>query len=392
MQQMGMPLGSCSRTLVKHLWRNVLRRGPGADFPSVRLFPHTEIKAGYGDVLNLFPALPDQWAARRPIKLLAQVEEDVVMFRSCVGTAYKLAVLQVCLAATLVLPADAGSAVSLQASVQAAAGSAGPRLDVQSTAGRYDRIAATSLNLALRLTAEPASEAGGAKIITSELFLKQAGSGKDAVAVAAMEGQGPQRVIRLEQTFAFAIDALGPIAQNAISACNALTTSSQTHNESRETTMMVPVLWRVVTGRFNYKWVTYDQVAPANEASQNPDFYGDRETQEIETPVRVIVSCPVLSAAVAAKAAEKPAVKPEPVAKIAPEATPVAKRATAPVVTKTAEAAPVTASAKPVCHGGFIRQMQSGDVPYLCLCPGNTQRLESGTNAFSCERRSSRRS
>ena len=315
------------------------------------------------------------------------------MFRSCVGTAYKLAVLQVCLAATLVLPADAGSAVSLQASIQAIAGSAEPRLDVQSTAGRYDRIAATSLNLALRLTAEPASEAGGAKIIMSELFLKQAGSGKDAVAVAAMEGQGPQRAIHLEQTFAFAIDALGPIAQNAISACNALTTSSQTHNESRETTMMVPVLWRVVTGRFNYKWVTYDQVAPANEASQNPDFYGDRETQEIETPVRVIVSCPVLTAAVAAKAAEKPAVKPAvnpvPVAKIAPEAAPVAKRATAPVVTKTAEAAPVTASAKPVCHGGFIRQMQSGDVPYLCLCPGNTQRLESGDNTFSCERRSS---
>ena len=314
------------------------------------------------------------------------------MFGSAAGTAYKLVGLQVCLAATMALPADAGSAVLLQASVQAAAGSAEPRVDVQSTAGRYDRIAATSLNLALRLSAEPASEALGAKIITSELFLKQAGSGKDAVAVAAMEGQGPQRAIRLEQTFAFVIDPLGPVAQNAIAACNALNTLGHTHNESRETTMMVPVLWRVVTGRFNYKWVTYDQVAPANEASQNPDFYGDRENQEIETPVRVIVSCPALTAAVAAKATEKPAVKSEPVAKAPPEPTPVAMRATAAVVTKTAEAAPVTASAKPVCHGGFIRQIQSGDVPYLCLCPGNTHRVESGGNSFSCERRSGRRS
>ena len=321
------------------------------------------------------------------------------MNRTSARRAAKLALLQLGMAVTLALPAVAGPAVSLQASAQKGGGPAETRVDVLSTAGRYDRISGSKLSLVLRLAAEMTSEGAGAKIVASDLFLKQVGSGKDAAPVSAMDGQGPQRAVRLEQPFSFPIDPLGPVAQNAISACNSLSHSSQSSSEVRETTMTVPVLWRVVTGRFNYKWVTYDRVASADEISQNLDFYADRAAEEIETSARVTVACAPVVAAVATKSQVKPASKTEVAEKIAVDEKPLepvkpvaARHETAPVVTKASVTAPANTVEKPVCRGGFIRQMQSGDVSYLCLCPGNTQRVESGTNAYSCERRSGRSS
>ena len=137
----------------------------------------------------------------------------------------RLAMLQLGMAVTLVLPAAAGAVVSLQVSAVTGEGTAGTQINVLPTAGRYDRISGSKLSLPLRLAAEMTSEGAGAKIVASDLFLKQAGSGKDATAVSAMDGQGPQRAIRLEQSFSFPIDPLGPVAQNAISVCNSLVAS-----------------------------------------------------------------------------------------------------------------------------------------------------------------------
>jgi hypothetical protein len=65
------------------------------------------------------------------------------------------------------------------------------------------------------------------------------------------------------------------------------------------------------------------------------------------------------------------------------------------VQTPNVEAPVTTASlpdkSKPQCDGGMVRQIGSGDSGYLCLCPGNTRRVETGANAFACEHGSSRR-
>lgn len=299
----------------------------------------------------------------------------------------KLAILQTLMFVTMAVPAGAADG-GLQTSAIVSS-STQPKIEVQAEAGRYDLIVGSKLTLALQLSAATAGARAGDKIVTSELFLKQAGSGNAAV---AMTGLVPQRAFEIEQAFDFPIDPVGPVAQNAISACNSLP-GGQSSAEIRTATTTVTLIWRVVTGHFNYKWVTYDRIAKGDEISTNPDFYGDRETHETEMAVRVTVACAPLPASVAKAEADKPAVKPLAATKATPQPVPVTARAGSPTasITKVSADTSTPKAGKPVCGGGFIRQMQSGDVPFLCLCPGNTQRVETGTNAYKCDRRSGRR-
>lgn len=302
---------------------------------------------------------------------------------------------------TLVLasPAAANDNVTLTfAAVKAADGVGTAKLLVTGTQGRYDRIGGAPLSQSLRLSAVVTADGAGQKIVASEVFLKQDGSGQGANSVKALSGTAPVRSLELTGDFDFAIESNGVIAQNAIALCNGRPASDRSGAETR--TMSVPVVWRVTTGRFNFKWTNYDRVAPTEEIQNNPDFYGSRETAEAEASAEVAVVCEPIGRAIALKPAVAKSVTLEP--KI--ETAPVQRLAAEPIATKAAEppletpAAPVAAPAvktvslerttgRPACNGGMIREAGSSNESYLCLCPGNTQRVATGTNAFSCERK-----
>ena len=273
-------------------------------------------------------------------------------------------------------------------------------LTVSGSQSAYDRVTGDQVSLALILSAAMAADSVGRKIITSELFLKQDSTGSGARATQAFDGATPTRSLILSRTFAFAVDAGSPVAKDAVALCNGRGAASR---ESEQTlAMTVPVLWRVTTGRFNFKWTNYDRVAPTDEIQNNPDFYADRETTEVATNASVQVRCAPLTANVAARpvpaaarqVAEKK-VEPAPVhvQKLTAEPIParVPETATAkPEASVPVAAASLASASKPVCLGGMIREVGGASQSYLCLCPGNTERVAQGDNAFSCERRAAR--
>jgi hypothetical protein len=269
------------------------------------------------------------------------------------------------MALALVGPATAASAAG-SAPVQmsmgriAANGSDQPgEISVEGAAGRYDRVETVSLPLPFALAAELSAEAGNLKLVGSELFLKAEGTGKDAHGVAALPGSVPAKAIGVRQGFTFNLQPQGPVAQNAIALCNGLPAAER--GGVRKLAMGVAVVWRVTTGRFNFKWTNYDRVAPSDDIQNNRDFYGDQETADTEAIVDVPVLCqPLAGAAVAA-----------------------AKMPSVPVSLTTAS---LQSPGKPQCEGGMVRQVGAGDSGYLCLCPGNTKRVETGDSAFACER------
>ena len=205
-------------------------------------------------------------------------------YRNCAATlALSAASLTIC----QISPATAEDRVTLSAGVQGAV----PVLVVTSTNGRPDQIKATSFGAVLALTAEVKQAAGAFKVLHSDLSLKSEGAAANAVEVVTGKVGGDK--LSIEDAFVFAIDPRGPTAQNAISLCATL------KGGAKSATMTVPLLFRVKTGRFNFRWMQANVSRPSEEMLNNPDFYADQETQEIETPLEVSVRCEGLADAVA---------------------------------------------------------------------------------------------
>ncbi len=249
-------------------------------------------------------------------------------------------------------------------------------LSVVATAGRYDRLATATLDVSAQLDARIAS--GSRKILASELLLRQHTDARAEIATKIADGAAPQRAIEKTQTVQLALAQDGTIARDAIAACNAGNTA----------TVTVPLIWRVTTGRFNFRWTDYDHVAPTQEFAANPDFYNEREVVQREVTLSVPVDCaPLPASGVANVTVPKPAAKPAPMSERAIRVAETASvRKVEFVPAESARSAPAQA---PVCQGGMVREFGTGE-GYLCLCPGNTTRIASGDNAFSCERRARR--
>ena len=265
---------------------------------------------------------------------------------------------------------------------QRAGSSKSPHISVQGSSGRYDRISSSGFSLPLTLKGELEADANGDKIIASEVFLKTAGANRQALSVSAGKGEVPSRTVAIEQTFDFDVEPQGPVAQNAISLCNGMSSAGRNSGKAVTLAMAMPVVWRATTGRFTFQWTNYDRVAPSDDIYNNRDFYADQKTTDAETTVDASVTCQPLTVASAAAVSTPPA-------KSEPAARPVKQdvvETSAPMTT-----ASLVEAGKPQCDGGMIRQIGSGEVSYLCLCPGNTERVETGTNAFVCEKKSNRR-
>lgn len=245
--------------------------------------------------------------------------------------------------------------------------------------GRYDRVVQSELKAALALSAQPTMNDDGYKIVASRLFLKADGTGS-ASGVDTLGGVPFAAAQSVSGNYTLPLAVNGALAQNAIALCNAVPPSERAGKSGIKRTMALAIAWRVTTGRFSFKWTNYDRVAPSDEIQRNPDFYADQVTQDAETQIDADVTCqPLASAAVA----EKPAAANQ-VQRVVLTPAPVVEKPQ-PVQTVS-----LTDAGKPRCDGGMMRQISSTAESYLCLCPGNTTRVEIGANAFACERRTRR--
>ena len=283
------------------------------------------------------------------------------------------------------LPLQAAETIQMEGSFNETGTANAAPIIVSGRAGRFDRVAAATLHIPLKLDASLSEGGSGRKILGSELFLKQSGAA-GTVATDAREETVPRAQIALDRTFSFTVDPVGPLAQDAIALCNG-------QGAAARVSMSLPIVWRVTTGRFNFKWVNYDQVGPSDEIVSNPEFYADRETQEIAIAASVAVNCeadgkiaaaPTVQIAVPAKKAVE--VSPQQVSNLQPialnasDAEEIAAKPLSVAATET----------RMVCEGGMVRSSGAA-ASEICLCPGNTRRIETGNNAFACERKVGRR-
>ncbi len=294
------------------------------------------------------------------------------------------------------LPVQAAETVSMAGSFSdagTATANATPII-VSGHAGRFDRVAAATLHIPLKLDARLGEDGHGRKIIGSEVFLKQSGVSAGGPATDARNGTVPRAQIALDRSFGFEVDPLGPLAQDAIALCNG-------NGSATSAIMSLPVAWRVTTGRFNFKWVNYDQVGPSDEIVSNPEFYADRETQEIDIAARVPVRCDGAASVAASSPApvkSAPAVQAAVPVKKAVDVSPQRVSNAMPVALNATDAEEIVAKplsvaasqARMTCDGGMVRSNGTGSTE-VCLCPGNTRRIETGSNAFVCERKVGRR-
>lgn len=284
--------------------------------------------------------------------------------------------------------------------------------------GATARVAEDQVTLTLDIDGRISDDATGFRLIGSELYLKQAGSA--AGVTTAFDGGTAGRSITRSDTFNFRIDQLGPVAQNAIALCASAGVRHLPDGAEARLAMTVPVVWRVTTGRFNFRSFAFDGVKPSEDALANPDFYTDQASEEIEAAVLVDVRCegnviaavqpatsktstaagtqakPVPAKAAVAANPKTGTSKPTPNARPANSAPApssgailVDNDAVAPAADLSAGPA---ASQRPVCEGGMVRETlgTNGTTDYHCLCPGHTRRTETGPGAFSCERRIAR--
>ena len=124
------------------------------------------------------------------------------------------------------------------------------------------------------------------------------------------------------------------------------------------------------------KWTggrAYDNANP-----RNPDFYADKQTDEVETAAVAEVSCATGESAVATGA-------------ISMDATAAPRtKSRAVTVASSASIGPSAGGVEKMrCAGGIVRE--TGADHAVCLCPGNTERVATGENAFTCTRRFARR-
>lgn len=268
-----------------------------------------------------------------------------------------------------------GPAAADRLSMQAEQTGARPLLKLDTSTGRFEADATLTIGLDLAATVNT----GDGRIMSSELYLKQAGAVAGVVGAAPTEA--PWRTLSLAKSFVFAVDPMGPIAQNAVAVCarSAL---------GRDVTMSVPVAWRVKTGRFNFRWIDYGVVDPTGDVATNPDFYSDQQVEETEAQVLVDVRC--LGAQVVAATRTAPReLAPAAAAAPARPGNPEPRRTqsqTSGVQLARETVTAADAADKPVCDGGMVRETAE-PVRYVCLCPGHTRRVAAGQNAFACERK-----
>ena len=258
------------------------------------------------------------------------------------------------------------------------------QLSVKGTGGRYDRILGDRLPIALIGSAVMDAKGSSYKILSSELYL-QPGAGTQARPASALVA--PARNVLLDTTYDLAIDPNGPAAQDAIGLCNRRSEAERNSGRAQSLELPVTVSWRVTTGRFNFQWTNYDRVAPTDEIQNNRDFYADLETAVVETTAHVAVLCEPVVAAVAVNSSPAAAKTAAPESKAASVPAPApASRTPAPLAAALTTTASLSAGQVPACNGGMVRQVGGAEQSYLCLCPGNTRRVQSGTNAFVCEK------
>lgn len=259
-----------------------------------------------------------------------------------------------------------------------------PEIKVIGSNGKYDHIETSDFRATLALAASPVGD-DTYKIVRSRLFLKADGQGTANDGVDTLSEALPSAALKADGNYNLPIMVNGPVAQNAIAICNAVPAGERIGNAAVRRTMSLAVMWHVTTGRFAFKWTNYDRVAPSDEILRNADFYAEQITQDAEALVNADVVCaPLANAAVAAK----PSAKPAAIQRVALTSTPIAQpeaRASA-----DAQNASLVDLGKPRCDGGMVRQISTSADTYLCLCPGNTMRVEAGDNAFACERRTRR--
>lgn len=286
--------------------------------------------------------------------------------------------------ALMVLYVPLAQAQDVELSMSSTAGADG-RITASGTGGRYDRVDTSSLTVALRLQASIKPEDGKRRFVSSELELAPLGAARGELAAVTGEGR-PATSLDIAREFTLGLAADGAAARSAIEACNAISTVAA------PTTIEVPVVWRVTTGRFNFRWTDYDYLAPTDDIVSDPDYYADRQTSERELKIAVALECKPLGAPRVAKQAApksdvKAAARPARTLATAPvQAAKPKSDSTAPIAT-----ASIEASVPPKCDGGMVRELGEGRDAYLCLCPGNTVRVATGDNAFACERRARRR-
>lgn len=279
---------------------------------------------------------------------------------------------------------DGATATRLTLSLVAtsAADTARPEITVAGRDGRYDRIETSSVRAALDLSAEP-TDAGSFKIVRSRLALTTDAAATEPDGVDTLSDAVPSASQAAHSVYNLPVSLDGPVAQRAIALCNAVPVAERTNSTVRRA-MLVTIAWQVTTGRFAFKWTNYDRVAPSDDILRNPDFYADQLTQTAELRVDVDVACtPMPAAAIASKPTAA-----SPVRRVALTSTPIAQPA-APTPVQEQKVSQADAG-KPRCDGGLVRQISTAADSFLCLCPGNTSRVETGDNAFVCERRTRR--
>lgn len=249
--------------------------------------------------------------------------------------------------------------------------------------GKYDRIEPTAVRATVDLSAQ-STDAGAFKIVGSRLSLTTGNSTSEPDGIDTMSKAVPSASYAARSVHNLPVPLDGSVALSAIALCNALPAAERTTGAAVRRTMPVTIDWRVTTGTFAFKWTNYDRVAPSDDILRNPDFYADQETQSAETTIDVDVVCaPLPSSAIAAKPAAE-----NPVRRVALTSAPIAQ----PEAQKPIQEHDVSQAdfGKPRCDGGMVRQISTAADGYLCLCPGNTVRVDTGDNAFACERRTRR--
>lgn len=254
-----------------------------------------------------------------------------------------------------------------------------------------DLTDARQFRVKLSLSAALANQTEKRKIVSSSLVVQTKAGSAEAATVAAFDGNAPVEKLAFDKEIALPLDAKGPVARAAMDACRSR--PLQKPGVQSPVSLDVAVVWRVTTGKFQFRWTDYDLVAPSNELELDRNFYGERRTVEREIPAKVLVVCGKLPTQAVANASKQTAKLPEkPVLAMAPKpAGPAGKLSgaapKADLETKVASAA----DSKPVCNGGMVRQLDASPGAHVCICPGNTVRTENGIADFTCVRKLSRR-
>lgn len=257
------------------------------------------------------------------------------------------------------------------------------QIDVSGDGGHYNRVQATNLDIALNLNAKFLSDEANVKIIRAELFLKSDGQPDTQRATLTFDGTAPVRALAMNKSFRLSFQDQGPVAQAAIAACNAVPAIERSLKTPKTVTFNTPVIWRVTTGKFNFKWTAYDHVAPSDDIVNNPDVYAERETQEAEVLITATAACAPLASPPAIASKQAPI-------KAAAKSDQNSKTVTTPLVQPAAvKTAALEQPAKTTCTGGILREIANDTS--ICLCPGNTHRIEQSPGAIACVRKSARR-